>query len=78
MNSMPPSARLVGIGFYIALCIALGTIGGRELDRTLDTGTAFTLAGLGLGLVLALWGGVRQLMDVLAEINRRRTEDKKE
>ena len=71
MDGMPPSARLVGIGFYIALCIALGTIGGRELDRALDTGRLFTLVGLGLGLTLALWGGTRQLMDVLNAINRR-------
>ena len=78
MNGMPPSARLVGIGFYVAICIVLGTIGGREVDRALDTGTAFTLAGLALGLVLAIWGAVRQLMDVLDLINRRRTEDKKE
>ena len=78
MNGMPPSARLVGIGFYVAICIVLGTIGGREVDRALDTGAAFTLAGLALGLVLAIWGAVRQLLDVLDLINRPGTEDKKE
>jgi len=78
MDALPPSARLVGIGFYIALCIALGTIGGRELDRALDTGKVFTLLGLGLGLVLALWGGLHQLLDVLNAINRGRGEGKRE
>src|SRR3972149_5101794 len=40
MDALPPSARLVGIGFYIALCIALGrpasAIGraGRDQPRT--------------------------------------------
>ncbi|HEX5140084.1 MAG TPA: AtpZ/AtpI family protein [Dehalococcoidia bacterium] len=70
---MPPSARLIGIGFYIALCIVLGTLGGRELDKVLDTGKVFTILGLSLGLVSALYGGLRQLMDVLDDINRRRT-----
>ena len=78
MGGMPPSARLVGIGFYVALCIALGAVGGRELDKALDTGKLLTLVGLGLGLVLALWGGIRQLLDVLNEIKRRRVEGNKE
>jgi hypothetical protein len=73
MGQLPPSMQLIGIGFYIAICIAAGTIGGRELDRALDTGKVFTLLGLALGLVLALYGGLRQLMEVLAAINRRRT-----
>ena len=76
MAGLPPSARLIGIGFYFATCIVLGTLGGRELDRALDTGQVFTLLGLALGLVLAIYGGIKQLMDVLAEINRRRTEGK--
>jgi hypothetical protein len=71
---MPPSARLVGIGFYVALCIGLLTFAGRELDRALETEPVLTLAGLALGLVLALWGGIKQLLDVLAEINRRGPE----
>jgi hypothetical protein len=64
------AARLVGIGFYVGICIALGVLGGRELDKALDTGKVFTLVGLGVGLVCALWGLVRQLLDVLEVINR--------
>ena len=72
MDGLPPTARLVGIGFYVALCIALGAIGGREADKALDSDPALTLVGLGVGLVLAIYGGLRQLMDVMAEINQRR------
>ena len=73
MDGLPPSARLLGIGFYVALCIVLGTLGGRELDKAFDTGALLTILGLLLGLAMALYGGLRQLLDVLAEINRRRT-----
>ncbi len=75
---MPPSARLVGIGFYIGLCIALGTVGGSELDEALNTGRLFTLLGLALGLILALVGGTRQLMDVLTEIRLRDSRRKRD
>ncbi|MPZ48507.1 MAG: hypothetical protein GEU75_04200 [Dehalococcoidia bacterium] len=78
MDRMPPSARLLGIGFYVAITIVLMTIGGRELDKALDTGRLFTLVGLTLGLILALWGGMRQLMEVLDAINHRRTGGKRD
>jgi hypothetical protein len=77
-GALPAAARLVGIGFYVALCIAIGVLGGRELDRALDTGKLFTLLGLAVGLGCGLWGLVRQLMDVLEVINRGRTESKGE
>ena len=76
MGGLPPSGRLIGIGFYIALCIIAGTLGGRELDKLFDTGRWLTIAGLALGLFLALYGGIQQLMEVLADINRRRTGGK--
>lgn len=53
MNGLPPSARLVGIGFYIGITIALFTIGGSQLDEMLDTGKLLTMVGLAIGLVLA-------------------------
>ena len=69
---MPHTARLIGIGFYIGLCIALGTVGGRELDKMLDTGKLMTVSGLLLGVFLALYGGMTQLLEVMNEVNRRR------
>ena len=73
MDSLPPSARLVGIGFYVAICIAGGTLVGVQLDKWLDTGKVLTLLGLALGLVMAIYGGLHQLFEVLAAIDARRT-----
>jgi hypothetical protein len=68
---MPPTARLIGIGFYIGVCIAVGALGGRELDKLLDTGKLMTVSGLVLGVFLALYGGLTQLLEVVKLINRR-------
>ena len=76
MEGLPPSARLIGIGFYVAICIVIGTLGGRELDKLLDTGRLITVVGLLAGLALAIYGGIRQLMEVLDAINRQRAERK--
>ena len=72
MQGLPPSAQLIGIGFYVAICLVAGTLAGREVDKLVGTHNVFVLVGLGLGLVSALYGGVRQLMDVLDAINQRR------
>ncbi len=77
-GELPPSARLLGMGFYIAICIVLGAVGGMQADGALDTGKLFTVVGLLLGLFLGLWGGWIQLRDVLATINRRGTGGKQD
>ncbi len=65
MTHLPPTVRLTGLGFYIALCIVGGVFGGVQLDRVLDTGRLFAVLGLFLGLTVALGGGYVLLMDVL-------------
>jgi F0F1-type ATP synthase assembly protein I len=67
MDRLPATARLIGIGWYFAVCIVLGVVGGVLLDRVADTVPLFTLLGLGLGLFLAFYGGYRLLREVLAE-----------
>jgi len=65
MDRLPPTARLIGIGWYFAVCIVLGIVGGVLLDRVADTEPLLTLLGLTLGLVLAFYGGYQMLMEVL-------------
>ena len=72
MGGLPPAFRLVGIGWYVALCIALGTGGGVWLDRRFDLDPLFTLVGLFLGLGLAFFGGYVMLMDVILAVGQRR------
>ncbi len=67
---LTPAVQLLGLGSYIAVCIAGGTIGGYYLDGALGTGKILTLSGLALGLIAALYGGYRMLMDTIADINR--------
>jgi len=65
MNQLPPAARLIGIGWYFAVCIVAGVVGGVFLDRLADTTPFLTLLGLLLGLLTAFYGGYRMLMDAL-------------
>jgi hypothetical protein len=55
------------------------TVGGYFVDEWLDTGRAFTLGGLALGLVTAFYGGYRMLRDTILDIERweRRQQAKK-
>jgi len=65
MDRLPPTTRLIGIGWYFAVCIILGLVGGVLLDRVAGTEPLLTLIGLTLGLFLAFYGGYRMLMEVI-------------
>lgn len=63
-NKMGTILRLLGIGWYVALCIGGGALGGLWVDRNLDANPVFTLIGLGLGIVIAGFGMYRMLIAV--------------
>ena len=65
MGRFSPALRLLGIGWYFALCIALGIGGGVWLDGRLGISPLFSLLGLCLGLIAAFYGGYRMLMEAL-------------
>ena len=58
--------RLLGIGWYVALCIVGGIIGGRWLDRWLGVDPVLTLLGLAAGITVAGIGMYRMLNAVLS------------
>ena len=61
MGRWRTAMRLVGVGWYIGLCIALGVFGGHWLDNELGT-SLFWLVGLILGIVVAFYGVYRMLL----------------
>ena len=65
MEGLPPAARLMGIGWYFAICVVGGVVGGHFLDRVADTAPLMTMLGLFGGLSIACYGGYRMLMDVV-------------
>jgi hypothetical protein len=70
LANLPPTVRLIGLGWYLAFCIAGGIIGGVLLDRWLGTEPIFVLVGLFGGLFLAFWGGYFMLMEALGKGRR--------
>jgi F0F1-type ATP synthase assembly protein I len=75
MGRLPPAVRLLGIGWYFALCIVLGIVGGVLLDRQVGKDHIFTLIGLFLGLILAFVGGYIMLLEELGLRQRRQGDD---
>jgi F0F1-type ATP synthase assembly protein I len=65
VNHLPAAVRLIGIGWYFAVCIVIGVVGGVLLDRVTGTAPLLTLVGILLGLVTAFYGGYRMLMEVV-------------
>jgi F0F1-type ATP synthase assembly protein I len=58
---------LVGIGWVVGLSIAGGVVGGLWLDRRVGTVPLFTLLGLLLGLVVALYSVYRMVRPLMED-----------
>ena len=65
MNLMLLALRLTGLGWYIAICIVIGVVGGLGLDKLLGTVPLFTLLGTVLGSVVAFWGLFKMVHPIL-------------
>jgi hypothetical protein len=58
--------RLLGIGWFVALCLLGGVFGGLWLDDRLGTSPLMAMIGLAGGLVIAGIGTYRMLMAVVS------------
>lgn len=65
-KTLTSAMSLIGIGWYFAVSIVGGIVGGLLLDGWLDTKPLFTLTGLVLGLTVAFYGGFKAIMRVTA------------
>ena len=61
--------RLLGLGWYVALCIVLGVAGGLWLDEKLNARPLFTFLGLALGLAVAFYGAYKLVQPLLNNFN---------
>ncbi len=68
MKRWQAALRLIGMGWYVGLCIVLGVLGGLWLDdHVFHTKGIFVIIGLIVGVILAFYGVYRML---LPNINR--------
>lgn len=66
-----PAAQLTGIGWFIGAAVLIGVFSGRWIDGQTGSEPLFTLAGLLLGLAVALVGAGRMLMQFLRMLEAR-------
>ncbi|MDO8637544.1 MAG: AtpZ/AtpI family protein [Dehalococcoidia bacterium] len=72
MSRWQAALRLVGMGWYVVICIILGVLGGRWLDKELDT-RFMIIVGLLAGVGLAFYGVYRM---ILPNINKKQNKGK--
>ena len=72
MSRWQAALRLVGVGGYVVICIILGVLGGRWLDKELDT-RFMIMVGLLAGVGLAFYGVYRM---ILPNINKKQNKGK--
>jgi len=65
MTKWVAALRLVGIGFYIGVCIVLGVGVGLWLDSRLNTEPILVIVGLILGIIVAFYGVYRMLLPLM-------------
>jgi F0F1-type ATP synthase assembly protein I len=63
--------RLLGMGWYVGICIVLGVFGGLWLDSKLHTRPVLVIIGLLLGTIVAFYGVYRM---ILPNINQKRSK----
>ena len=74
MKRWVAALRLVGVGWYIGICIVLGVGGGLKLDEKFNTTPILVIVGLILGIVIAFYGVYRM---ILPNINRKQDKGKR-
>ena len=59
------AVRVAGMGWYVALSIVLGVLGGLWLDNKLGTSPLLILSGTLLGVVAAFYGVYKMVVPFL-------------
>ena len=67
MGRWEAALRFIGVGWFIAISILLGVLGGLWLDAKLGTAPIMVIVGLILGLVVAFYGVYRMLIPLMRD-----------
>jgi len=62
MKRWEAAFKLVGLGWYVGICILLGVLGGLWLDSRLHRSPVFVIVGLLLGIIIAFYGVYRMIL----------------
>ena len=73
MDKWMPAFRLIGVGFYIAACIAGGILLGWWLGGKRPV---FVIVGLIVGLLLAFYGVYKMVQPLMDSKNSNKKENK--
>jgi ATP synthase protein I len=65
MRRWEAALRFIGVGWFIAISILLGVLGGLWLDSKFGTRPILVIVGLILGLVVAFYGVYRMLLPLM-------------
>ena len=66
MSRWVAALRLVGVGWYVGVCVFLGVVGGLWLDDRLNTKPILVVVGLLLGIMVAFYGVYRMILPSLS------------
>jgi ATP synthase protein I len=65
MGKWQVALRFIGVGWFVAISILLGVLGGLWLDAKLGTAPIMVIVGLFLGLAVAFYGVYRMLLPLI-------------
>jgi len=76
MGRLELALRLLGMGWYVGVCIVLGVVGGLWLDRKLHTTPLLVIVGLLLGIIVAVYGVYKMILPNINNINQKQNGGK--
>jgi membrane protein DedA with SNARE-associated domain len=68
---------LIGIGIYVPVLIIFGVLGGRWLDSKFKTENTWTIIGLALGIIVAVFCAYSMLKPFIDSTKKSDTNNKK-
>ncbi len=74
MDRFQAALRLIGLGWFVGICIVLGVLGGRWLDERLHTRGILIVVGVIVGVAVAFYGVYRM---ILPNINKKQDKGNK-